>query len=246
MWSRISRFLLPLLSLLLLVALPIDKVAAQRADSTAVPARLRGVQYTPDAVQGKTAKELPMIVGFSVSANLAGALLASVSSYGEYECAVRANLRGTYFPVVELGIGSSDHTDSGTDLHYKTHSPFFRIGLDYNALKDKSTGNRLFGGARIGYSSFKYDISGPDLIDPYWHTTSPYNFKSLSGNQLWLELVFGIETKIWNFFHIGWSARYKNRISKKADSIGSPWYVPGFGKSGTTVIGGTFNIVFDI
>lgn len=244
MWPRISRFILPLLSLLA-AATPFW-AAAQRADSTAVPARVRGVQYTPDVAQGKTSGEMPLIAGFSVSANLAGAVLATVSSYGEFEGAVRANLRGTYFPVVELGIGSSDHTDSGTNLHYKTRSPFFRIGLDYNALKDKSSGNRLFGGARIGYSSFKYDISGPDLIDPYWHTASPYNFKSLGGNQLWLELVFGIETKIWKFFHVGWSARYKNRISKKADSIGSPWYVPGFGKSGTTVIGGTFNIVFDI
>ena len=58
--------------------------------------------------------------------------------------------------------------------------------------------------------------------------------------------VFGVENKIWKIFHLGWTARYKNRISGKSASIGEPWYVPGFGKSGTTVIGGTFNLIFDI
>lgn len=239
-WSRTSRFILSLLS----VALPLTAMAQR--DSATVEPKIRGVQYTPQNDAAKTNDTIPMLAGFSVSGNLAGALLTAVSSYGEIEGAVRANLRGTYFPVVEIGIGMSDHTDSGTELHYKTSSPFVRIGMDYNALKNKTTGNRFFGGARIAWSSFKYDISGPDLADPYWNTTVPYNFKGLKGSQVWIELVMGLETKLWKFIHLGWSARYKNRISKKADSIGDPWYVPGYGKGGTTVIGGTFNLVFDI
>lgn len=241
MLSRMSKFLLLFLS----IAIPFCANAQQ--DSTAVKAqKIRGVQYSAPGIPGTKNKDLPFLAGFSVSGNLAGAFLASISSYGEYEGAIRANIRGTYFPIVELGLGVSDHTDGGTELHYKTASPFARIGVDYNILTDKTSGNRVFGGARLAYSAFKYDISGPDLKDPYWNTQTKYSFKGLSGNQVWLELVFGVETKLWSIFHLGWSARYKNRISGKSDSIGEPWYVPGFGKSGTTVIGGTFNLIFDI
>ena len=241
MLSRILKFTLLFLS----IAMPFG-VNAQGDSTVVVPQKVRGVQYSPQDIGNSQKQELPFLAGFSVSGNLAGAFLATISSYGEFEGAVRANIRGTYFPIVELGLGICDHTDSGTDLHYKTSSPFFRIGLDYNILNDKTSGNRVFGGARLAYSTFKYDISGPDLQDPYWHTATPYNFKGLSGNQIWLELVFGVETKIWSIFHLGWSARYKNRIAGKSDSIGEPWYVPGFGKNGTTVIGGTFNLIFDI
>ncbi len=101
---------------------------------------------------------------------LPGLFLSLVSSYGEYEGAVRANIKGTYFPIVEIGMGVSNHTDEATNLHYKTNSPFFRVGLDYNILGDKISGNRVFAGGRLAYSSFKYDISGPNLKDPFGTT----------------------------------------------------------------------------
>ena len=60
------------------------------------------------------------------------------------------------------------------------------------------------------------------------------------------EIVFGIETRIWKIFHLGWNVRYKIRMSHSEAPQGSPWYVPGFGKYGNSCIGGTFNIIFDI
>ncbi len=240
--SRILKFTL---LLLLSAALPFYSWA-QNDSTRQQSAKVRGVQYAASSVAASDAKQLPLLAGFSVSGNLAGALLSVVSSYGELEGALRANIKGTYFPIVEAGIGLSDHTDEATSLHYKTSSPFFRIGMDYNILADKTSPNRVFGGARLAFSPVAYDISGPELVDPYWHTSTPYDFKSLKGNMAWLELVFGVETKIWSIFHLGWSVRYKNRISCKSDSVGQPWYVPGFGKNGTTAIGGTFNLIFDI
>lgn len=236
---RISRYILLLLSL----AAPC-LADAQTADTAkVVRQKIRGVQY--EAAR-KEVRKMPVFAGFSVSANLAGAFLATATSYGELEGAVRANIRGRYFPVIEGGLGLSDHTDDGTNLHYKTSSPFFRIGMDYNVLADPSSPNRLLAGARLAYSSFDYDISGPDLHDPYWGTTIPYNFKGVKGKQMWLELVMGVETRIWKFFHLGWSVRYKNRITSTSGDVGDPWYVPGYGKKGSSVIGGTFSVIFDI
>lgn len=223
--------------------------AAAQTDSTAAPSagRIRGVQYASASASDTLRNaETPLFAGFSVSGNLAGVFLAVFTSYGELEGAVRVNLREKYFPVAEVGIGVCNNHDEATDLHYKTRAPFFRLGCDYNFLSNNPNGNRVFAGARVGFSAFKYDISGPAFTDPVWGGTVPNSFTGVSGNQSWLELVFGIEAKIWSIFHLGWSLRYKNRITHSSGKPGEPWYVPGYGKGGNSVIGATFNLVFDI
>ena len=39
-----------------------------------------------------------------------------LSDYGQYEASLRLNLRGRYFPVVELGIGEADADDVTDEL----------------------------------------------------------------------------------------------------------------------------------
>lgn len=242
--TRILKYILLFLSLA--VAFPV--MAQQDSVTTAKPGRIRGVQYSSreEAALAMRNVKQPLFAGFSVSGNFAGLLLAAATSYGELECALRVNLRNTYFPIGELGIGVCDNTDDGTELHYKTRAPFIRLGCDYNFLRDKQSGNRVFAGARVGFTSFKYDVDGPDFEDLVWGDRVPYKFKGVKGNQTWIELVFGIEAKIWSIFHLGWSARYKNRITHSSGSPGEPWYVPGYGKKGGSALGGTFNLIFDI
>lgn len=242
--SKISRFTFALLLCSLSVCLPAgaQNVHAQAPDTTARPAQVRGIQYVPDA----TYKAVPLFAGLSLSVDLAGAFMATVTAYGQYEAALRANLRGRFFPVVEAGWGLSDHTHETTALHYKTGAPFFRIGCDYNFARDAASGNRILGGLRYGFSSFDYDVSGPDLTDPVWGSSHAYRFEGLSGCNHWAEVCFGLEAKIWRFFHLGWSVRYRLRLSDKKSEIGSPWYVPGYGRNDSHVLSGTFNLVFDI
>lgn len=215
-------------------------------DSTAVetPERIRGVQYVSNDKDSNVKQ--PLFAGFSVSGNLVGMFLVAFTSYGEIEGAVRLNLHEKYFPIGEVGIGVCDKTDDATDLHFETRAPYIRLGCDYNFLSNNPNGNRVFAGARIGFTTFKYDISGPNFEDNIWGGTLSNNYTGLKGNQSWIELVFGLEAKIWSIFHLGWSLRYKNRITHSSGSVGEPWYVPGYGKGGSSVIGGTFNLIFDI
>jgi len=55
-----------------------------------------------------------------------------------------------------------------------------------------------------------------------------------------------VDVTIWGPLHLGWSVRYRNRTSSDTGEYGDCWYVPGFGKSKSTNLGGTFNITFDI
>ena len=107
-------------------------------------------------VQGQTLKlfrlvpdSVPMMRGFQVSFDLFGFCQRQLSDYGQYEGAFRLNLHDQWFPIVEVGYGEAEHlNDEVTGLSYKTAAPYFRVGMDWNLLKQKHGPNRLYGGFR--------------------------------------------------------------------------------------------------
>lgn len=224
-------------------------IAPQKPDSTTT--QFRGVQHVDkkaaELLRNASNRSVPLWAGASVSANLAGAVLAQVTSYGEYEAALRLNLRNKYFPIIEAGLGRANAIGESSQLHFRTSAPFARVGLDYNIKKDLRSMNRVFVGIRYGVSSFSYDLAGPDLNDPYWKTTQPFNFVDIASQAHWGEALFGLEAQIWKGIHLGWSLRYKLRFHEKATPLGHVYYIPGYGKnSGSTTFGATFNLVIDL
>lgn len=184
--------------------------------------------------------------GFSVSADIVGPVMLAVSDYGQYEAALHVNLKDKYFPVLELGYGKADHTEETTRLSYKTSAPFFRLGADFNVLKNKHDIYRLFVGVRYGFTSFKYDLSHPGVEDPVWGGTTPYEASGMKCSCHWLEAGLGVDVKLVGPLHLGWSVRYKQRLSANEGPLGKSWYVPGYGTSGTTSFGALFNVSLDI
>ena len=250
---KISGYIYLIISMLLFFySVPLQaqvakkRQTAQKESNTQQQQKIRGIQYVPPTQEEQKKEHTKLFQGMAVSLDLAGTVMYAITSYGQLEGQLRINLREKYFPVGEIGIGHSDHTNKDTNLHYKTNSPYIRIGCDINFNKDKASRNRIYGGLRYAYSSFKFDLSGDDIIDPVWGTTVPFNYKGLSSNVSWLEFVFGLEANIYKNFHLGWSARYKKRLSQTTSSIGQAWYVPGFGKNNSHNLGATFNIIFDI
>lgn len=203
-------------------------------------------QYRRKKVEIVMPDTVPFFNGFQVSADLLGAGMMHLGSYGQYEGALRLNLRDRYFPIVELGYGKADHTDDGTQLNYKTKAPYGRIGMDLNLMKDKHDDYRLLAGLRYGFTSFKYDVSHPTLEDPVWGDRVEFIAEGVQAKYHWLEVVFGVDATIWGPLHLGWSVRYRNRLSHDPGELDNVWYVPGYGKSGKSVLGGTFNVIIDI
>ncbi len=202
------------------------------------------------AAQNKTfaiqKDSVPLFNGFAVSFDLVGPAMQAFGDYGDYEAALRLNLHDQYFPIIEVGYGRANRTDVVTGMHYKTGSPFFRLGCDLNLLKNKHAPNRLYGGIRYAFTSYKVDISRNDIYDPVWGTDASFARNGESCNQHWFEAVFGLDAKVWGPLHMGWVFRYKRRISHKDTSIGNTWYVPGYGIYGDTRLGATFNVSIDI
>lgn len=190
---------------------------------------------------------VPTFRGFAVSFDLVGAGLMAFSDNGQYEGALRINLHDEWFPIVELGLGRADHDDDVTYLHYKTSAPYFRIGIDKNLLKEKHGPYRLYGGLRYAFTSYKVDIARQDFPDPVWKWNTGFGIKDAQCNYHWIEAVVGVDAKIFGPLHLGWSVRYKRRISHSEDgNFGNTWYVPGYGIYGDTRLGGTFNVIIDI
>ncbi|MBR1713039.1 MAG: hypothetical protein IJ722_06515 [Alloprevotella sp.] len=230
-------------ALLLLGSLSVRAQQPQQSD-TVRTARVRGIQFSQTPAENR---EAPLWAGLSFGFDLCGAVMAVATPWGQYEGTARLNLRGRYFPCVELGVGVSDCTGESSHVHYRTHSPYIRLGCDYNFVGDSRSGNRIFGGLRYGLSPYRFDVGGPDLTDEVYGSTLPFAYKGMKSTAHWAELVGGVEAQVaWKFFHLGWTVRYKFRISESRSEVGRGWYVPGFGKSGTHALGGSFNIIIDI
>ncbi|MCD8260610.1 MAG: DUF6048 family protein [Bacteroides sp.] len=152
------------------------------------------------------------------------------SDMSNAEVSISANLKHKFFPIIELGLGRADAL-SEKDVVYKSTTPYARIGINYNTMAKKGSKSYLYAGVRYGFSSFKYDVSGPDIEDLVWGGTVPYNYKGESSTAQWLELLVGVKAEIIKNFALGWSLRYKAPLSVKDNIHSTPWYVPGMGKN---------------
>lgn len=179
-----------------------------------------------------------------VSVDVLSAAQRMLSSYGQYEAALRYNMKDKYFPIIEIGLGDADKKEETTNLHYTTTAPYARLGIDMNMLKDKHDDYRVYVGIRAAYTSFKYDLSSTTAItDPVWGGEAALEVTGQSCSYLWTELVASVQARIVGPVHLGWTIRYKNRLHQSFDDAGEPWYVPGFGKRGSSRLGGSFSVI---
>jgi len=191
-------------------------------------------------------EKAPLLSGIAVSADIVGfAMKAFGAKFANMEVGARINLCDKYFPVAELGIGDSHREGAETGNTFNTTAPYMRFGIDYNFNK-KHNGNRLFGQFRYGFSSFKYDIGNEGFTDPTYGTQKPLDLSGQTATGQWLEFGVGVETKLWKFIRMGWSIRYKFRLSLNCPDEGEPYFIPGFGKNDDNGFGGSFNLIFDV
>ena len=185
--------------------------------------------------------------GLQVMADVVGPIQLAVSDYGQYEAALRINFKDKYFPVFELGYGTANHEDDPvTHVVYKTSAPYGKVGMDFNIMKNKHDIYRVYIGARYAFTTFKYDVASPVLTDPVWKDPAAIQLNNISASYHWAELLFAVDAKIWGPLHLGWSVRYRRRLAHNDGESGNVWYVPGFGKTGNSRLGGTFNIIINL
>lgn len=183
--------------------------------------------------------------GMTLSYDLAGTVMRMVGDYGQYEAALRVNLRDRYFPIIELGLGDAKHeTDPVTQIAAKVRAPYGRIGCDFNMSKNKHDIYRVMVGARYAMTSFKTEVNG-NIPDPSWGGTVPYSIETKNCFYHWAEFLFSVDAQIWGPIRLGWSFRYRAKLGSSDMGENELWYIPGFGKNGNR-LGGTFNVSVEL
>lgn len=213
------------------------------------PLGLKAQTAGTDTDKDKDKKEVPFYQGTSIAVDVAG-LGGKVfgSDFTSAEVGVEVNLKNRFMPVAEIGYGQTDTTDDGTNMHYKTAAPYFRIGMNYNVMFKKThLPGFISVGLRYGFTSFSYDVSAPDMTDPTWgNITVPFAYDGVKSNASWAEAVVGFRTRIYKSFSMGWEIRYRVRVNVKEAENSEPWYIPGFGKNGSTNLGITYNLIYKL
>ncbi|MBQ2858095.1 MAG: hypothetical protein IJE78_13450 [Bacteroidaceae bacterium] len=193
--------------------------------------------------------ETPFYQGTMVGVDVFGFINKVLSSdITTTEASIEVNLKNRFFPVVEIGYGSIDTMDEETGIHFKTSAPFFRAGLNYNVFYQKPhLPGYLTVGLRYGFSSFSYDIQAPDLVDPNWgHISVPFSYEGLKTKAGWLELVLGLKTNVYKDFYMGFTIRYRSRLSMTKHENSEPYYIPGYGKGKPNNFGITYNLIYKL
>ncbi len=202
----------------------------------------------PAQEQSETSK-LWEFKGVSISADLFGYIGRIINDYTSSEVAVSANFGNRFFPVVEIGYGSTDTTDETTRIYYKSSAPYFRAGLDYNFLYKKSgelSNYKIIGLVRYGQTTAKYDVTTPPLTDPVWGSEATLSLTDVEASCSWMEFGVGVQVKIWKNLHMGWSIRYKSLIKDGKGDRSEVWYIPGYGENKNGCFGGTYTIIYNI
>lgn len=194
----------------------------------------------------ETAAQEEKTLGLFLSADVFGYIypIFVKDAYYSAEVSATININDRFLPTAEVGIGHADMVSQLYDIGYKTRAPYYRIGMDYNMQYESDNPGYIYLGARIGYTSFEYNVDAPPLVDPIWGNKVPMQLTDMPFRAVWAEAVGGVRAEIVKNCFMGWSLRYKYLLYQGPISNGGPWYIPGFGTGKKGVLGATYSISY--
>ena len=187
--------------------------------------------------------------GIGFSADIFGCAASLVNDHISTEVALEANFGNRLYPIVEVGYGWCNTTDETSGIKYSANAPYYKAGFNYNFFTKKEKPDPkhyVYGLVRLGWSSFKYDVTTPPISDPVWGGEVPFSHSDVSGFASWVELGVGVNAKIWKQIRMGWCIRYKARLNVVNGEYSRVGYIPGFGSNRHTRFGATYSIIYEI
>jgi len=174
----------------------------------------------------------PQLTELSLGFNFADALMMVFGQkYSAFDVSATLNMWNRFQPVLAFGLGRAKDTPDDMNFTYTGKlSPYFKLGANYNFLFKNEPQYQLYAGVRLGYSTFKYDITDVTINNPYWGEYDVnYELKGLTGNALWGEFLLGLKVGLTSNWALGWEAKFHGMFKEKKNDSGKPWYIPGYG-----------------
>lgn len=193
---------------------------AQKADSVKVDSTKQKKDFLPTGIR----------VGTDVISLIR---TATENDFSGYEFNAEVDFY-RYYLAVEAGRWEKKLITD--EENYRNSGNYMRIGIDVNFLLKDPDRNAFFFGLRYGTSTYSEDLT---LIttDPVWNTnTVTYSNDNLHAS--WGELTTGLRVKMWKFFWMGYTARYKFALNTNEPGGLVSYDVPGYGRTGSSTTWG--------
>jgi hypothetical protein len=145
-----------------------------------------------------------------------------------------------YRYYLTVDAGRSERTIVSSTEAYANNGNYMRVGVDVNFLKKDPEKNMLFFGARYAWGTFSESLT-ITTVDPVWGTEVE-SFSNQDIDAHWFELTSGIRVKMWKFFWMGYTIRYKFGLQTNEPGELVPYEVPGYGSTAKNTTWG-FNYV---
>ena len=143
-------------------------------------------------------------------------------------------------------IGNENKTVDDDRLNFTTKGTYFKAGFNYNAYENwLDMENLVYIGLRYGVSSFSQTLNSYQIYNanPYFPEPAAVQpgekFSGLSAQ--WVELVAGVNAKVFNNIYVGFSFRINKLVSNKKPQDFDNLYIPGFHRTYDGDFGVGFN-----
>ncbi|GAB4233395.1 MAG: hypothetical protein Tsb0034_06620 [Ekhidna sp.] len=127
--------------------------------------------------------------------------------------------------VADLG---SEKNTRGESFGYESSGNYFRIGTDWNFVKDRPSGNILSLGLRYARAYFKDELvfSGDQ---GFGEQTFAYANPKLRAR--WFEVTFNLRGKVVSNLYMGFTMRWQAFRTLRGEETLKAYEIPGFGKT---------------
>lgn len=189
----------------------------------------------------------PLLTDVSVGVNFIDPILMAMGQdYASVDVNATLNMWNRLQPALEIGLGFGKTTPEDKNFTYRAKPSIYgKVGFNYNFLFKSEPLYHAIVGLRLGYSSFKYDVTDVTYSNSYWNETVTYDSRGISSSALWGEVLAGIRVNIWRQWALGWTIRYHGLFNYKKSELGKPWFIPGYGPRGRS-LAFTFSLSYTI
>lgn len=127
--------------------------------------------------------------------------------------------------VVEFG---QEENSRGENFDYQNKGIFYRLGGDWNFIKDQESGNVLSLGLRYANAGFEDNLSYTDDLG-FGETTLSYANHDLKAR--WWEVALSLRGHLVSNLYMGFTMRWQTLRKIKGEGSLKTFDVPGFGKT---------------
>lgn len=218
-----------------------------------------------DETQKETAQRASWFKGVILDVDLVEPLWGVFSTNHQgFNASVSADIKHAFFPTFLAGYASYDassdyshYVEKSQGYAYKVNGPYFKVGLDFNLIRDKKSTKKCQPiaalGLRYAFSPYHFEIDNCSVSRAGWGDNAQFSVDGSTFAQ-WGEFVASLKAPVYKSLYLGFEGCYKWSFSPDVKHFSdaqtgncitvNQTYAPGFGDSKGTCWGMRYFVSF--